>query len=109
MTTCLIESYANSSVVMPTLGWVIDNSSKDIDNAEARLTLGQRGSQTYIHSDNQAALQALQSASADGSAQYILKKIINKIEETETYSPATYVNLNKLLVDFELKQSLSEL
>ena len=46
MTTCLIESYANSSVVMPTLGWVIDNSSKDIDNAEARLTLGQRGSQT---------------------------------------------------------------
>ena len=63
----------------------------------------------YIHSDNQAALQALQSASADGSAQYILKKIINKIEETETYSPATYVNLNKLLVDFELKQSLSDL
>ena len=63
----------------------------------------------YIHSDNQAALQALQSASADGSAQYILKKIINKIEEMETHSPATYVNLNKLLVDFELKQSLSEL
>ena len=35
----------------------------------------------YIHSDNQAALQALQSASADGPAQYILKKTINKIEE----------------------------
>ena len=43
MCTCLIESYANCSVLMPTLGWVIDNSSKDIDNAEARLTLGQCG------------------------------------------------------------------
>ena len=43
MCTCLIESYVNCSVVMPTLGWVIDNSSKDIDSAEARLTLGQRG------------------------------------------------------------------
>ena len=90
----------------------------------------------YIHSDNQAALQALQSASADGPAQYILKKIINKIEETETLSPDTYVNLhwipghkgvegnekadkaanegrtkieNKLPVDFELKHSLSAL
>ena len=35
----------------------------------------------YIHSDNQAALQALQSATAGGPAQYILKKTINKIEE----------------------------
>ena len=45
--TYLIESYANCNVVMPTLGWVIDNPPKDIDNAEARLTLGQRESQTY--------------------------------------------------------------
>ena len=90
----------------------------------------------YIHSDNQAALQALESAGADGPAQYILKKIINKIEEMEILSPDTYVNLhwipghkgvegnekadkaanegrtrieNKLPVDFELKQSLSAL
>ena len=48
----------------------------------------------YIHSDNQAALQALQSAGADGPAQYILKKTINKIEEMEILSPDTYVNLH---------------
>ena len=90
----------------------------------------------YIHSDNQAALQALQSATAGGSAQYILRKTINKIEEMEILSPDTYVNLhwipghkgvegnekadkaanegrtkieNKLPVDFELKRSLSAL
>ena len=88
----------------------------------------------YIQTDSKAMLQALQSASANRLVQYILKKIINNIEETETLSPDTYVNLNwtprhkgvednekadkavkegrtrienKLPVDFELKRSLS--
>ena len=90
----------------------------------------------YIHTDNQAALQALQSASASGPAQYILKQIINKGEEMEALAPNTYINFNwipghkgiegneradraanegrtktenKLPIEFELKSSLSAL